>query len=194
MTLHFDLVHAETAWLEASQDPRSFGRTLTVGPPGFEAYARVLTLPDPAHDGQEEADVADEVFDAAPVESDVVVETVELLAAGSGLDDLRFLMWDGYPYDPALPAVDRIDLMRLRSCAMATGSLADFRTWTTSGRERHFPPAFVWPTDRSWCVAYDVDSHFAGVAGTVDGIERVVAESKHPVVRDDRRVIPAMYH
>lgn len=194
MTLHFDLARAETAWLEASQDRSSFGRTLAVGPPGFEAYVRVLTLPDPERDGHEEADLPDEVFDAAPAESEVVIDTVELLAAGSGLDDLRFLMWEGYPYDPALPPGDRIDLMRLRTCAMATGSLVDYRAWTASGPERHFPPAFVWPADRSWCVAYDVDSHFAGVAGTAAAVGRVVAESKHPVVRDDRRVIPAMYH
>lgn len=193
MTLRFDLAAAETAWLEAGQDPRSFGSTLTVGPPGYAAYARVLSLPDPEHDGQEEADLADEVFDAAPSECGVVIDTVELLAAGSGLDDLRFLLWDGYPYDPVLPSGDRIDLMRLRTCAMATGSLVDFRTWTASGTVHHFPPAFVWPADRSWCVAYDVDSHFAGVAGTVVAVERVVAESKHPVVRDDRRIVPAFY-
>lgn len=194
MTLRFDLAAAETAWLEAGQDPRSFGRTLTVGPPGYAAYARVLSLPDPEHDKQEQADLAAEVFDAAPSESGVVIDTVRLLAGDAALDDLRFLMWDGYPYKPALPRGDRIDLMRRRTCAMATGSLEDYRAWTTSGPERAFPPAFVWPADRSWCVAYDVDSHFAGVAGTVAAVERLVAESRHPVVRDDRRVIPAMYH
>ena len=194
MTLRFDLAAAETAWLEAGQDPRSFGRTLTVGPPGYAAYARVLSLPDPEHDGQEEADLADEVFDAAPSDAELVVDTVELLAADAALDDLRFLMWDGYPYEPALPPCDRVDLMRLRTCAMATGSLEDYRAWTTSGPEGAFAPAFVWPPDRSWCVAYDVDSHFAGAAGTVAAVERLMAESRHPVVRDDRRIIPAMYH
>lgn len=37
-------------------------------------------------------------------------------------------------------------------------------------------PAFVWPSDHTWCIAADVDPHWAGVGATVPTIERLIAD------------------
>ena len=41
------------------------------------------------------------------------------------------------------------------------------------------PPAFIWPADRSWCVALDVDPHYAGIGARSEAIARLVA---HPAL------------
>ncbi len=46
-------------------------------------------------------------------------------------------------------------------------------------------PNFVWPTDHRWCVASDVDPHWAGIGADVDVIDQLVASSDLDVVRAD---------
>jgi hypothetical protein len=44
------------------------------------------------------------------------------------------------------------------------GPLADIGTWDGAGPAQT-QPAFVWPVDRAWCVAWDVDPHWLGIGG-----------------------------
>lgn len=54
-----------------------------------------------------------------------------------------------------------------RSYATFEGALEDFSGWSAAiGTTSDLPPAFVWPADRSWCLARDVDAHFASVVGS----------------------------
>ena len=39
-----------------------------------------------------------------------------------------------------------------------------------------YEPAFVWPADHAWCVANDVDPHWAGIGGGAPLIELLVAD------------------
>jgi hypothetical protein len=168
--------------------------TLWLGPAGFEAYARVLQLPDPAFDRQPEAELADEVLDGAPSDVELVTGVVEAL--GSSSDDLRLLLWDGYPYRPALPAAPRFDLAGLRQYVLAAGSVGDWARWVADAAEPHgraFPPAFVWPSDRVWCVAFDVDAHFAGVGGSEEAVTRLLDAEGLTAVRASRESTPPLY-
>jgi hypothetical protein len=46
-------------------------------------------------------------------------------------------------------------------------------------------PAFVWPADRAWCVAQDVDPHWAGIGGNPMMINQLVAAPTLDVVPAD---------
>jgi hypothetical protein len=115
------------------------------------------------------------VLDGAPTDVELVTGIVDVL--GSSSDDLRFLLWDGYPYRPALPATARFDLAGLRRYALARGTVEDWARWVADAPEPHgraFPPAFIWPADRAWCVAFDVDAHFAGAGASEEAITRLL--------------------
>jgi hypothetical protein len=43
----------------------------------------------------------------------------------------------------------------------------------------------VWPADRTWCVAKDVDPHWAGIGADDDAIEPLLADPALDVVRAD---------
>lgn len=183
MALNFHSDPAGAEWIVAGQPRSSIGTTLLLGPPGFETYARVLSLPDPQRPSQSEDEIDEVAMREAPTEQEVVRATTEALSAitGSG-ERLRFLLWDGYPCEPALPSGTRVDLAGWRTCALAAGTLTDWTSWSESGAQRWFPPAFVWPPDREWCLAYDVDAHFAGVAGTLSTVDELLIRSRHPAM------------
>lgn len=177
----------DARWLLPDADHAAAETALWFGPAGFEACARVLQLPDPAFDRQAEAELADEVLDEAPGDVELVTGVVDAL--GSSSDDLCFALWDGYPYRPPLAAKSRFDLAGLRQYALAAGTVDDWARWVDDAPEPHgraFPPAFVWPADRSWCLAFDVDAHFAGVGGSAAAVARLLDA-------EGLRTVPATY-
>ncbi|MCX6406289.1 MAG: hypothetical protein NTV28_05155 [Propionibacteriales bacterium] len=189
------LVHdaGEAAWLPPAGDATTES-TLRFGPAGFEAYARVLQLPDPAFDRQPEAEVADEVLDAAPSDDELVTRVVEVLGGSS--DDLFLLLWEGYPYRPELPATARFDLGGLRRYALARGTVEDWARWVDEAAEPHgraFPPAFAWPADRAWCIAFDVDAHFAGIGASEEAITRLLDADGLEMVPTTHGSTPPLY-
>jgi hypothetical protein len=46
-------------------------------------------------------------------------------------------------------------------------------------------PAFVWPADRAWCLADDVDPHWAGIGADRAAIDELLADPRLDVVRAD---------
>lgn len=195
MTLEFIDEVREAAWLlPAGGTVATAEATLWFGPAGFEAYARVLQLPDPTYDRQPEAELADEVLDGAPSDVELVTSVVDVL--GSSSDGLRFSLWDGYPYRPALSPTSRFDLSALRRYALARGTVDDWARWVADAAEPHgraFPPAFVWPSDRAWCVTFDVDAHFAGVGGSEEVVTRLLDAEGLAAVRASRESTPPLY-
>lgn len=173
-------------------DERS--RTLLLGPSWFESYARVLSVPDPPFDGASETDIASAAFEAVESEVLLVERTISTLQAASRSGtNLRFLLWTGWPYRPGLPPAHRVALTDIRECVLARGTAEDWANWTAEvGTERGFPPSLVWPASREWCVAFDVDSHFAGVGATSYVIESLLSAEPR-AVRCSREDIPPMY-
>ncbi|WP_067860929.1 hypothetical protein [Aeromicrobium erythreum] len=195
MTLEFIDDIRETAWLRPPESGHAAAEaTLWLGPARFEAYARVLQLPDPVYDRQPEAELADAVFDGAPSDDELVTRVVEVLGGSS--DDLFLLLWEGYPYRPALPATARFDLAGLRRYALARGTVEDWARWVHEATEppgRAFPPAFAWPAARAWCIAFDVDAHFAGVGASEEAITRLLDAEGLSTARASRESTPPLY-
>jgi hypothetical protein len=103
MGLRFDTDASDADWIREGMAP-DWWATVLLGPLGFEAYARVLGLPDPQYAGQPEGNIDDAVIDAMPADDELIVATVDALRASTGTsDDLRFLLCDVWPYEPALP-------------------------------------------------------------------------------------------
>lgn len=193
MSLRFDIDPRTANWVVAGLpgglDP-ALTRRLVIGPDGFEAYARVLALPDPLHPGQSENDAGELSTDLSDAE--LISGVVDLLTDTADDVELLFLLWEGWPYRPSLPRGRRIDLAGIREYALAAGTLRDWLDWRDAG-DRGYAPGFVWPADRSWCITYDTDSHFAGVGGTAAAIDRLLADPQLTVVAQTPGEIPPMY-
>lgn len=69
------------------------------------------------------------------------------------------------------------------------GRLADVGDWGAAegwpGHFRTMPPAFVWPADRAWCLANDVDPHRAGIGASAAAVADLVADTRLDVVPAD---------
>jgi hypothetical protein len=157
-------------WLVESPVP--WHQLVEFGPGGFDAYARLRFIPDPDGPGRSENDVG-LPDNHAP----------DLVQAQQALGILQrftttpehwyFCVWEGTGYELP-PSIFRRPLLDVshRRYFLAHGSAADFQTWETAFENSSAPlPAFVWPADRSWCFASDVDPHWAGIGGALPAIE-----------------------
>ena len=79
------------------------------------------------------------------------------------------------------------------------GALSDLGDWGAAGMWPGQPrasmpdPAFIWPADRTWCVANDVDPHWAGIGAEPSAIDRLVADPRIDVVPADPHQTPPHY-
>lgn len=174
-----------------SSDPAAWllerGLTLdpSLGPRGFKAYVRVRFVPDPLEEWSREEHAADPVSDLD--ELDQAIRAVLALTTSSETDQLFACLWDGLDeYDPdrlSHPRPPRVDLP-LRSYSLMTGTAADVASWRDQFGDAG-APALLWPADRSWCFSKDVDPVWAGIAGSPDAIDRVLALDDLDVVHAD---------
>jgi hypothetical protein len=71
------------------------------------------------------------------------------------------------------------------------GTWSEFGDWGAAdippGRPRsHLPdPAFIWPADHAWCIANDVDPHYAGIGADSTAIDHLFAHPGLDVVSAD---------
>lgn len=219
LTFCFDVTAAD--WIARSDLP--WQRLVGFGPGGFDAYARLRLLPDPAWPGQSENEA----------EGDWRIDQPSLLfdalaKATSTPEDCYFCVWEGLSTigggvvkDPgpvyvdedapaglhwspdAHPAVaPRVSASRRslpkvevpnRAYFLFRGPLVDLGGWDTA---RDLPAecrlgdaeaAYVWPADRAWCTARDVDQHWVGVGANREVINRLVADPRLDVVPADPR-------
>lgn len=65
-----------------------------------------------------------------------------------------------------------------RSYFVAQGTSVDVDSWETIFENGWAPtPAFVWPADHAWCLAKDVDPHWAGIGGSQAAIDALINSS-----------------
>lgn len=94
---------------------------------------------------------------------------------------------DGSESPPPFPKV----VVPHRAYWLFRGSWADLgfwdaaRGWPDRVRLHGTEPAFVWPADHAWCLADDVDPHWAGVAGSRQAIDALLADGRLDVVEAD---------
>jgi hypothetical protein len=80
-----------------------------------------------------------------------------------------------------------------RAYYLFQGSVSDFGDWGAAemwpGQPRlQMPnPAFIWPADHAWCIANDVDPHWAGIGADVSAIDQLLADPRLDVVATDPR-------
>jgi len=53
--------------------------------------------------------------------------------------------------------------------------------------------AFIWPADRAWCIAHDVDPHWAGIGADTAAIDQLVSHPRLDVVPADPRAPQPIY-
>ena len=184
-------------WIVASDLP--WPRLVTIGPSGFAAYARVRFIPDPIREDQRENEVDP---DASPDEVDQWRALLGLLATGAaGPDNCYFCLWDGWGFPESARrwptfGVPRGDPLPARSYFLFRGSLSEAEIWSGNAPanagiwgppefSRGGAPAFVWPSDHTWCVAADIDPHWAGIGGPVPLIERLIGDPRLDAVTTD---------
>lgn len=161
------------AWIVDDQQP--WQQLVTFGPSGFPAHARLRFLPDPVRAGQRENEVRP-AADAGS-ETDQIRSLMDELAPQTGTPDrCYFCVWDGWG-DLEGPRV----VLPHRAYYLFEGRLSDVGSWSAADQA----PAFVWPADHAWCVANDVDPHWAGIAADRTVIDRLVDESGLDVVHAD---------
>ena len=195
-------------WIVASKAP--WQRLVGFGPSGFAAYARLRFLPDPAHAGQRESDVGD-----ARCETEELQLLFEVLATHTRApDECYFCLWDGWGdiYGGGAVAVlgDRGDVRPQPTVAPAfppsvldgpkvivphrayflfRGPASEAGDWGATdmwpGQPRRYKPGFAWPADHAWCVASDVDPHWAGIGADAPVIDELVGDPRLDVVPAD---------
>ena len=149
------------------------------GPVGFPAYARLRFLPDIPSEGQQTTDLG--FAESWYVENPGQFATVLELLSGytSTPDNCYFCLWDGWGCEVI---GDDIPIVKIpnRDYWLFRGALTDWDDW---GHDVQFDPrgasdadpAFIWPADRAWCVANDVDPDFAVIGGPTEAIELLIA-------------------
>ena len=184
-------------WIVTSDVP--WKRLVTIGPSGFAAYARVRFIPDPVREGQRESE-AD--LDATPDEVDQWRALLRLLtAATADPDDCYFGPWDGWGFsEPARRwptfGIPHDDEPPLRSYFLFHGPLQVAEIWGGGAPEdagiwdrpefsRGGAPAFVWPSDHTWCIAADIDPHWAGIGASAPLVERLIGDPLLDAVEAD---------
>ncbi|MDO9378069.1 MAG: hypothetical protein Q7T56_04395 [Nocardioidaceae bacterium] len=171
------------AWVTESCRTEPWGRLVAMGPSGYEAYARLRFLPDPTAAGQEEGDVDPDVEDPRHEEPGALFRACATLAPFTATPDaLHVALWEGWGLELELPRfhLHSPDVRgAMRSYWLFTAGSSDLSGWP------HEPPAMVWPDDRAWFVAYDVDPHYAGVAGSREAIVALLADPSVDAVGAD---------
>lgn len=189
-----DLSAAE--WITGSALP--WGRLVSMGPAGLAAYARLRFIPDPQRPGQSENDV--EVGWGLPTEHDRLGVALEVLGRHTSTPgEVYYCIWDGWGWSPpgraaevgiGVTATHELEIAA-RSFYLLRGTLADFDGWEVEDappapQGQAVPdPAFIWPADHSWCVANDVDPHYAGIGASAAAIAQLLETPGLDLVRAD---------
>lgn len=190
---------AAAKWITTSDE--HWWNLVTLGPPGFPAYARLRFIPDPAYEGQSENDAARQ--DDALSDNDQLRIAVGTLLQHTGSPTEGYLLiWDGWGGDsfpepllrtPQVVVPNReYYLYRVSLQDFVSGAIED--SWQTETGQLMPHPAFIWPSDRSWCITSDVDPHWAGIGAEQALIDPLLTEPRLDVVRVEANQKLPFYH
>ena len=170
------LVHAERDWWDLA----------VRGPLGYPSYARLRFIPDPTYPGQREGE-ADAPYDERSETEQLATVVATLSKHTTKPEDCYFCVWEGWG-GLEVHGVARIARPE-REAFLFRGPALDLQQWEQAldppGPEGLPIPSFVWPGDRSWCIANDVDPHFATIGASSAAIEDVLADPRVDTVIDD---------
>lgn len=196
MTLEQCVDLSAADWLVEQSD--DWARLAVRGPLGFPAYARLRFLPDPSDEGQSVNDV--ETVDDGRSEADLLAVVLAILADHTATpESCYFCVWNGW--SSITPAIGAPEVkIPNRDYFLFHGTVRDIAYWQSQhareadSRYGVMPdPAFAWPADHSWCLANDVDPHFATIGASCAAIEKVLADPRIDAVADDPAQEPPHY-
>ncbi|WDF31969.1 hypothetical protein PTW37_08690 [Arthrobacter agilis] len=190
---------AAAEWIATSD--KHWWDLVTLGPPGFPAYARLRFIPDPAYDGQVENEGARQdgpLSDGALSESEQLRIAVKTLLQQTSMPvEGYLLMWDGWGEEMFPERVLRTPrvmippheadsgreyyLCRVSLPNFVSGAVED--SWEADTDLPMPTPAFIWPSSRVWCITSDVDPHWAGVGAEHALIDSLLADPRLDIVR-----------
>jgi hypothetical protein len=153
------------AWWAEGDDP--WDLLCTIGPRGYASYAQVLVPLD---------DTAAARVPAGPGNHDdrTLGAVLDGLAGHTATpDDCCWCLWDGWG---PLPVGPRVSLVH-REYALFRGPLGEGWRWPV-GVTDVAAPAAVWPADRAWFVAFDVDPCWLGVGASSDAVRALLADPR----------------
>ncbi len=194
-----DASHA--AWFATSKKP--WTQLCTLGPSGFEKYGRLFH---PLPEGADEHDPDDLVNVEGHLDESHLKRLLALLARHTNTpDDCFFGLWDGFGNLHGSPAVGffhtgkgkgpdvppafppeflngpRVEIPN-RSYLLFRGPLGEAGRWGAAdlapGHRRPInSPNLMWPFDRAWFVASEIDVPWTGMAGSSELLEELMADS-----------------
>jgi hypothetical protein len=183
------------SWVSGSEIP--WPQLVTFGPPGFAAYARLRFLRDPAYEGETETEAGRSTTRDGRGQWPALAE---LLAGHTRTaDDCYFCLWEGWPSLPGESVGTILSGPKVRVPAESDpparayflfhGSLSEIGEWDVPridpGEPWGYEPGFIWPADHAWCVANDVDPHWAGIGGDRPLIDQLLEDPRLDAVEAD---------
>ncbi len=166
---------------------------LTFGPDVFEASARLRLIPDPTAPGQQEGDV--EEPPGYPTEAAQSRDLLRVLGRFTTTpDEVYYGVWLGDGMSDDVPRGPEFDLPWRDGCALFVGDVGALGV-PGSALAGHVGrlPAMVWPADRAWYVACDVDPHWAGIGASRAAVDALVSDRRLDAVRADPRARQPTY-
>jgi hypothetical protein len=189
-----DVSHAD--WFARSDD--DWWQLCSIGPSGFAAYARVFHR---THD-----DSTGETYSLQEVEGLLDAETSDALREvlarhTSTADDCFHALWEGHGGIDGRHIVQlhrghgsRIrkaptgfgkDVMRgpqvvipARKYFLFRGPLRDAGSWPTRDGEPISTPNLLWPADRTWFLATEIDQPWTGIGGSAALVSELLADDR----------------
>lgn len=164
-------------WISSSE--LLWPELVSFGPAGFPRHARLRFIPDPVRVGQSENEAG--AYGGTLSEAERLAIAVSVLRKHTSTpDELFFAFWDGFGF--AMPAA-RFEVPN-REFFLYSGTVAENGSWDIAvadqspGQPWMPDPAFIWPADHTWCIANDVDPHWAGVGASSEAIAELLAEPR----------------
>ena len=187
MTLRYCNNVSAADWIVQANIP--WMQLVIFGPPDFPAYARLRFIPDPTRPGQAEGDV--NIAEDHPSDMQQTKRALNYLRRFTATpEDCYFCIWEGYSNSYIPLSVLEGPTVNIRGRTpypdrryfLIHGSLSDLGSWDETLGTSAQPPAFAWPADHSWCLARDVDPHWAGIGAEQAAIETLLNAPELDVV------------
>ena len=157
------------------------------GPPGFDVYVRIALAQDVGAD-------ADNRSGEAPV--DAVRTALAALGSYTATPSKAYAaIWEGWTSMAPPPQAPRVEIPN-RAMLLFTGPVEALRdapavAWYGSAAGIYQDPHLVWPEDRAWCLACEVDEEIEFTVGCSGEASQALARALPGAVRRVRYGEPA---
>jgi hypothetical protein len=137
------------------------------GPPAFDVYVRVRLA---------------QAGDSAAGEGSGLRTALATLTAHTSTPGRGFVaIWEGWTASDPVPRAPRVPIPN-RAMLLFTGAIDALRdapalAWYGSARGLYQEPHLVWPEDRAWCVACEVDEEIEFTVGCSDDAAQALARA-----------------